>query len=122
LAELAGPVVQVGLVELAEPVVQVGLVELAEPVVQVEVQPELAQVAVPEHVPVEVQPELAQVAGPVGAKSGIAAHRPGLVAVLEGEDLVAVAETTREPVATGEVVAWAVAATVAAEADVAAAE
>jgi hypothetical protein len=52
----------------------------------------------------------AQLVVPLGTKSVTTAHRPDLVPLLVGEDLVAaVAETTREPVAAEAVIAWEVA-------------
>ena len=68
---------------------------------------ELVQVAVPSH-------PRARLAGALRTKSVIAAHHQGQVPLLEaGEDLVAVAETTREPVAAEAVIAWEAADTVA---------
>ena len=46
---------------------------------------------------------------PLGTKSVTTAHRPDLVPLLAGEDLVVAAETTREPVAAEAVIAWEVA-------------
>src|SRR5437588_620429 len=104
---------------------------------RVVVEPEHAQVvAEPEHAQVVAEPELGQV-GAVAVpghqrarlavaprtKSVTAAHRRGLP-LRAAEDLAVVAETTREPAATGEVIAWAAAVTavVAAVAAVAEAE
>src|SRR5437867_439430 len=54
--------------------------------------------------------ELVQVAVALRTRSVTAAHRPDLVPLLEAEeDLVAVAETTREPVAAEAAIAWAAA-------------
>jgi len=58
---------------------------------------------------------LAEVA--LRTRSVTAAHRPGLVPLLEAEEdlAAAVAETTREPAAAGAAIAWEVAVTVAVE-------
>ena len=103
----------------------------AELVLQVVAELEHARVVVElEHAPVVAEPELARGAaqlelGQVGAvavpghqrarlavaprtKSVTAAHRRGLP-LRAAEDLAVVAETTREPAATGEVIAWAAA-------------
>jgi hypothetical protein len=53
--------------------------------------------------------ELVQVVVALRTRSVTAAHRRGLVPVLTAEDLVAVAETTREPAAAEAVIAWEVA-------------
>jgi hypothetical protein len=79
---------------------------------------ETAQVVAPEL-------ELVQVAVALRTRSVTAAHRPDLVPLLEAEeDLVAVAETTREPVAAEAAIVWAAAGTAAAgaAADIVAAE
>jgi hypothetical protein len=90
-----GPELVIGQVEAELEHVQVEALELA-----------IGPVAVPEleTAPVVVL-ELVQVAVPLRTRSVTAAHRPGLVLHL----LVAVAETTREPVATEAVIAWEVA-------------
>ena len=55
-------------------------------------------------------PLIAQLAVALRTKSVTAAHRPDLVPLLEAEeDLAAVAETTREPVAAEAAIAWAAA-------------
>jgi hypothetical protein len=63
--------------------------------------------------PVEVELELGhrrdRLALPVKTKSVTTAHRPDLVPLLAGEDLVAAAETTRERVAAEAVIVWEVA-------------
>jgi hypothetical protein len=82
------------------------------PVVVVEL--ELVQV---EAVPVPSHPRAPQAAA-LRTKSVIAAHRPGRP-LLGVEDLAVVAETTREPAAPEEVIAWAVAVTVVAEGGIA---
>jgi hypothetical protein len=72
-------------------------------------EPELVQVVAPELELVQVVAELVlvQVAVALRTKSVTTAHRPDLVPHLVGEDLaVAVAETTREPVAAEVVIAW----------------
>jgi hypothetical protein len=89
--------------------------------VRVAAEPELVRAAAElelvqvEAVPVPNHPR-AQLAVAPRTKSVTAAHRRGLP-LLAAEDLAVVAETTREPAAPGEVIAWAVAVTaVAAEA------
>jgi hypothetical protein len=62
----------------------------------------LAQVVEPE------QP-IAQLVVALRTKSVTTAHRPDLVPLLAGEDLVVAAETTREPVAAEAAKAWAAA-------------
>src|SRR5207237_6696866 len=121
----AEPAVQVALVEWEDPVepavqespaVQVALVEWEDPVepavqespaVQVAPERELVQV---EAVPAREHPR-ARPAVALRTRSVTAAHRPGLVRLLEAaEDLVApVAETTRERAAAEVVIAWEVA-------------
>ena len=115
------------------PVVRVALVVSEDPAVQAVRELALDQAAVPELELVQVEPELerdpvvaleqvlgqaeglalliAQLAVPLKTKSVIAAHRLGLVLLLEaGEDLAAaVAETTRELAAAEAVIAWEVA-------------
>jgi hypothetical protein len=133
----AEPVVQAALVvseDPVEPAVRAALVvseDPAEPVVRAvsespAVAVELALVPVVAelaHDPVVVELALVPVAGALGlvpvvlplrTKSVTAAHLHGLVPLLAVEDLVAAAETTRDPAAPGEVVAWAVAGTAAA--------
>ena len=113
----------------------------AELVLQVVAELGHARVVVePEHAQVVAEPELARAAAQleldqVGAvavpghqrarlavaprtKSVTAAHRRGLP-LRAAEDLAVVAETTREPAATGEVIAWAAAVTAVAVAAVA---
>ena len=118
-AALVVPAVRVALVvteDPAEPAVQVALVEWEDPVepavqespaVQVAPERELVQV---EAVPAREHPR-ARPAVALRTRSVTAAHRPGLVRLLEAaEDLVAaVAETTRERAAAEVVIAWEVA-------------
>ena len=52
---------------------------------------------------------VAQLAAALRTKSVTAAHRPDPVPLLAAEDLAAVAETTREPVAAEAAIAWAAA-------------
>jgi len=118
--ELA-PVAELELAPVAE-------LELAPVVAELEHGPVAVELVV---VPVEVALELVQAAGelelgqaaavpvlghprarlvlPLGTKSVTTAHRPDLVPLLAGEDLVVAAETTREPVAAEAVIAWEVA-------------
>jgi hypothetical protein len=82
--------------------------------VQVEAEPEHGLVAEPElerGPVVPLEQVLVQVAAALRTKSVIAAHRPDLVPLLEGEEdlAAAVAETTHEPVAAEAAVAWAAA-------------
>ena len=130
--ELAARVVQEALAELvvqvalAELVVQVALAVLVVPAVELELNRvvglELALVVVPVRDPVAEELELVPVgavparghphdllAVPLGTKSVTALHHHGLAPVPAVEDLAAVAETTREPVAVEEVAAWAAA-------------
>ena len=89
---------------VVKPTVLVAAAELGLPIGPAVV-PELetAQVVAPEL-------ELVQVAVALRTRSVTAAHRPDLVPLLEAEeDLVAVAETTREPVAAEAAIAWAAA-------------
>jgi hypothetical protein len=107
---------QVALVELAvraaseELVVEVGLAELA---VRAASQELVVQVVVLEPGLVLVAAGLAPVAVAVALRTKwvTAAHHRGQVAVLEEEDLAAVAETTRAPAAIEAAVVWAAAAT-----------
>jgi hypothetical protein len=115
----AEPVVQAALVvseDPVEPAVRAALVvseDPAEPVVRaVSESPAVAvELAL---VPVAAALGLVPVVLPLRTKSVTAAHLHGLVPLLAVEDLVAAAETTRDPAAPGEVVAWAVAGTAAA--------
>jgi hypothetical protein len=59
--------------------------------------------------PVAAELVLAQLAVALRTKSVTTAHRPDLVPLLTGEDLAAVAETPREPVAAEAAIAWAAA-------------
>jgi hypothetical protein len=128
------PAVRAGLVDLAEPVVRAGSVELAAQVVRVELaelavrvapaepelatvqavaEPEIAQVEVElaidlaEALELEIGHPLVHLVVPLRTRSVIAAHRRGLVPVLEAEDSVGAVETTREPAAVEAVTAWA---------------
>ncbi len=98
------PAVQVALVEWEDPV-EPAVQE--SPAVQVAPERELVQV---EAVPAREHPR-ARPAVALRTRSVTAAHRPGLVRLLEAaEDLVAaVAETTRERAAAEVVIAWEVA-------------
>jgi len=89
---------------VVKPTVLVAAAELGLPIGPAVV-PELetAQVVAPEL-------ELVQVAVALRTRSVTAAHRPDLVPLLEAEeDLVAAAETTREPAAAEAAIAWAAA-------------
>src|SRR5205823_1781438 len=80
-------------------------VEVALELVQAAGELELGQAAA---VPVLGHPR-ARLVLPLGTKSVTTAHRPDLVPLLAGEDLVVAAETTREPAAAEAVIAWEVA-------------
>jgi hypothetical protein len=123
LEALVEPGVQADQVELAVRAVSVELVDRAVPeepddqVVPAELEIDLVEVPaqaivpgeelVPGIVRVEAVPELDLKAALVKIKWAIAAHPPGLVAVLRGEDSAAVAETTHEQAVTEAATAWA---------------
>jgi hypothetical protein len=119
LVALVVPAVQEALVALESPAVPVALVVPAVREALVVSENPAVPVAL-ELVPAEAGPvqdhRPAQLAVALRTKSGIAAHHPDLVPLLEaGEDLAAaVAETTREPAAAEVVIAWEAADTVAA--------
>jgi hypothetical protein len=114
-----------------EPVIDLAVVELGLPIglaVAGVVKPTdlvAAELGLPIGPGVVLELELVQVAVALRTRSVTAAHRPDLVPLLEAEeDLVAVAETTREPVAAEAAIVWAAAGTAAAgaAADIVAAE
>ena len=127
-AHAKGPVLLIAPEVEPEHAQAVAELELAPVVAELEHGPVAVELVV---VPVEVALELVQAAGelelgqaaavpvlghprarlvlPLGTKSVTTAHRPDLVPLLAGEDLVVAAETTREPVAAEAVIAWEVA-------------
>jgi hypothetical protein len=111
-AALAVPESPAVLVALVAPAVRAALVVSERPAVPVARElVRVEAVAVPSHL-------RAPLAVALRTKSVIAAHRPDLAPLLEAAvDLVAVAETTREPAAAEAVIAWAVADTVEEEAE-----
>ena len=117
LAQVA--VRELALAQVAVPELELGQVAAELELVRVAAVPGLGQAAaklelvraaaVPGLVQVAAELELVRAAVALRTKSVTAAHRPDLVPLLAGEDLVAVAETTRVPAAAEAVIAWEVA-------------
>jgi hypothetical protein len=98
------PAVRVALAVSEDPAVRVALVVSEDPVVPAV----RAALVVSESpvVPVALERELVRVPVALKIKSVTTAHRRGLVPVPAAEDLVAAAETTREPAAAEAAKAW----------------